>query len=311
MAFADFGVDGLLATTLKHYIPKLEDNVFTSKPLLWSFKNAGRIKNFHGEKLVQPLIYGESVNHGSYADDDVFATAAQTGIGAAEFDWKQYYGLVYFTGIELKKNSGKAKLLSLMEARLEQVEMTIAENVNEMLFGDGTGNSGKDFMGLAGLVNSATNTIGGIDRSAQAFWVPQRVDENGSLTLASMRTTYNDCSEGIDQPSNIFTTQSAYEDYEGLLQTNVRHESVKMGDAGFQNLMYKGAPMVFDSYCDTGLMYFINFKYITLGKLDDTWFEPSDLAKPTNQDVWYKNLILYGNTSISNSSRQGVLFGIT
>lgn len=310
MAFSDWN-DAVIATTLSHYENKLADQVFSSKPLLWSLKNAGRVKNYHGISIVQQLIYGEAVNHGSYADSDVFATAAQTGISAAEFPWRQYYGLIYFTGLELAKNTGKEQLISLMEARVDQVEMTISENLDEMLFGDGTGNGGKDFMGLAGLVNSTTNTVGGIDRSTYTWWQPSRVNEAGSLSLASMRTAYNDPSEGIDQPTNGFTTQAVYEAYEGLLQSNVRHEDVEMGDAGFQNLMYKGAPLVFDAYCDTGLLYFLNMKYITLAKLDDVWFQPSELQKPTNQDVYYKTLILYGNLILSNSKRQSVLYGIT
>ena len=81
-----YGTDGLLATTLKNYTPKLEDNVFGAKVLLWILKASGSVQDVAGgSHIVKPLIYAASSNIGSYEDDDVFATAANAGISAAEF----------------------------------------------------------------------------------------------------------------------------------------------------------------------------------------------------------------------------------
>lgn len=322
MPNSTYGTDGLLATTLKHYIPTLEDNVFSSKPLLWSLRNAGRISNFTGEQIVQPLIYAEAANKGSYADDDTFSTEANSGISAAAFPWKQYYGLVSFTGIEQAKNSGPEAILSLMEARMQQVEMTIAEQLDKMFFGDGSGNAGKDWYGLSALISSSDPSwgdLGGIDRTAAsgAYWrsTEQAAASANTLALADMRNVYNDVSEGNDHPTNIFTTQTAFESYEALVQADQRFLDPTMGDAGFQNLMFKGAPITFDKYADTSSatngeapMWFVNMKYITLAKLNSVWFTPSDFLQPTNQDVVFKHLKCYGNLIVSNCSRQGVLY---
>lgn len=316
-----YGTDGLLATTLKHYIPRLEDNIFSSKPLLWAIRQAGRIQNFTGEQIVQPLIYAEAENKGSYADDDTFSTDPNTGISAAAFPFKQYYGLVSFTGVELAKNSGKEALLSLMKARMQQVEMTIAENLDEMFFGDGSGNAGKDWYGLSALISSADPSwgdLGGIDRTAASgtYWrsTEQAAGTANTLALADMRNVYNDASEGNDHPTNVFTTQTAFESYEALVQADQRFLDPVMGDAGFQNLMFKGAPITFDKYADVSgaangnaPMWFVNLKYITLAKLNNVWFTPSDVLQPTNQDVFFKHLKCYGNLIISNANRQGVL----
>ena len=308
MANADY--DDLVATTIKHYVPKLEEQVFTSKPLLWILKAAGAIKDFTGTHLVQPLLYAEAPNVGSYADDETFATAANTGISAAEFPFRQYYGLTHFTGIELAKNSGKEAVLSLLDSRMTQLEMTMAENINTMLFGDGTGNSNKDFLGLEVLVD-ATSTVGGIDSSSNAYWQSYANAVGGALTVADMRTAYNTVSEGNDQPTNIVTTQTQFEAYENLLDDNRRYVDNDTADAGFLNLMFKGAPIVFDRACTSGAMYFLNTKYLTLGKLNGVWFTPSDWLVPVNADVKYKHIKLYGNFVVSNRSRQGVLTGLT
>lgn len=302
----------VLSVTIDHYVPQMEDNVFTSKPLLWALKNANRVKNFHGVKIVQPLMYAENPNQGVYADDDVFATAAMTGLDAAEYDWRQLYGLVHFTGLELAKNSGEEAVLSLLEARMQQLEMTVAENLNEQLWtGDNTSNA---WLGLGTSVGTQGNTIGGIDSSSATWWEPSDVNQgvgSTALSLALMRTTYNNASEGNDHPTNIFTIQGSFEDYEALIAANARFMDPTMADAGFQNLLFKGTPMTFDSQIGTvaslNPMYFLNLKYITLAKLDDVWFKPSEFLAPTNADVLYKHIRCYGQLVLSNRKRQGVL----
>lgn len=302
--------DALIATTLKHYIPKLADNIFQAKVLLHILQANGRIKNFTGTQIVQPLLYAQSPNVGSFSGADTFATSDETGISAAEFPFRQFYGLLSFEGITLAKNSGKEAVLSLMDSHMAQLEMTMAESLNTMLFGDGTGNTNKDFYGLKNVV-AQNDTWGGIDRSANAYWEANTDATASALTLPLMRSSYMDATEGNDQPTNILTTQAIYEGYEGLLQDNVRYENTDMGDAGFVNLMYKRAPVAFDRACTASYMYFLNVKYLTLAKLNNVWFTPSDWLQPVNQDKKFKHVLCYGNLVSSNNSRQSVLTALT
>ena len=95
MANTTYGTDGLIATTLKHYIKTLEDNIFTSQVLLWILKTAGRVVNIQGgTHIVQPLLYAGANNKGSYSGADTFTTLANTGISAAEFPWRQLMRLL-------------------------------------------------------------------------------------------------------------------------------------------------------------------------------------------------------------------------
>lgn len=323
MSNSDFGTTGLIATTLQHYVPKLEDNVFGAKVLLWIIRNSGAIRPIAGgTSVVEPLIYAGNSNVGSFADDDVFSTAAMTGISAAEYAWAQFYGLFHITGIELAQNQGEEAVLKLLEARLQQLELTMADELNEMLFDDGAGNSNKDLLGIAAIVDSgnpASGNLGGIDAAANAYWRSTVTPAAGAnvLTVAEMATLYNTVSEGNDHPTNVVSTQGGFEAYEALLTDNIRYEDTSMGDAGFQNLMFKGAPVAFDRDADihggtTGdaPMWFLNMKYIKLNKLAGVWFKPSDLLQPTNQDVFYKHLLCYGQMTTSNRARHGVLYDI-
>ena len=309
-ALATYGTSGLLASTIAYWIPKLEDNVFTSKPLLFALKP--HIKQVSGTKIVVPLLYAENPNVGVYENADTFATAAMTGISAAEYNFRQYYGLVHFTGIELAKNSGKQAILSLLSARMQQLEMTIAENLDEMLF-TGTDNdaSDKTWLGITKACGTADQTVGDIDGKSYDWWEPQVNSNAVALSLNVMRTLYNSASEGNDHPTHIFTTRVLFEAYEDLIDDNARFLDPKMADAGFQSLMFKGAPITFDGYCPSGDMYFLNLKYITLAKLADVWFKASDWLYPTNADVMFKHIRCYGNLVISNRARQAAATALT
>jgi hypothetical protein len=309
MAFTDRGLDGLLSSTIDHFMPSFEDNIMSSKPLLWALKNAGRIKSFTGTGIVVPLMYAEAANHGTYADDDVFGTAANAGLGSARYAWRQYYGLVHFTGIELAQNSGKQALISLLEARMEQVQLTVAENLDELLW---TGSdTSPSWLGIAKAVGTTDRTVGEIDSTTYTWWDSQLDATSEAVSLTRMRTLYNSASEGNDHPSNIFTTMEGFESYEDLIDDNARFLDPTTADAGFQNLMFKGAPITFDKYVPDGDMYFLNLKYVTLAKLNDVWFSPSEFLRPTNADVQYKHIRCYGNLVFSNLSRQGASTALT
>jgi hypothetical protein len=303
--------DAVLATTIDHFIPKLEDNIFSSKPFLYALQAGGRVQNFTGNSIEVPLMYAEVSNKGSYSETDVFSQAAETGIGNANFTWKQYYALISFSGLELAKNSGKEAVISLLKARMQQAELTIAENLDEMLLGDGTGNSSKDWDGLKKIAGTVDNSVGGLDSTTYTWWDPYVDATNAALTLARMRTAYNTVSEGNDHPNLILTTLTRFGTYEAFLDAGARFEDPQYADAGFQNLMFKGAPIAFDNYVTADHMYFLNLNYITLAKLDNVWFSASDFLQPTNQDVKYKHIRCYGNLVVSNRSRQGAITDTT
>tara|TARA_B100000287_G_scaffold190724_1_gene180044 strand:- start:3376 stop:4317 length:942 start_codon:yes stop_codon:yes gene_type:complete len=305
--------DQILSTTLYNYVPKLADNVFGARPLFYALTNGQTIRRVSGgAKIIVPIIYGSNSTAASYAGADTIPITAQDGISAAEYDWKQYAATVTITGIEEGKNNGEAAIIDLLEGKIMQAEQTIIDNMNTMFWGDGTGNGGDDWMGLQGIVADGS-TLGGIDPTAagNTWWKPTMTNQGAAaLTTAAMSSVYNTVSVGNDQPTIIFTDQERYEDYEALLQSNLRYTSAAVADAGFQNLLFKGAPVTFDDACEAKAMYFLNTKYIRLVAHTDTWFQPTPFVRPTNQDARFAQILCYGNLTCSNRSRQGRLFNI-
>jgi|TARA_R100001530_G_scaffold186_1_gene302 hypothetical protein len=315
MAAGNSNFDEILSTTLKNYVPKLTDNIFSARPLFYALTNGQTIRRISGgAKIVVPLIYGTNSTAGSYSGTDTISTTAQTGISAAEYSWKQYAATVTINGMEEAKNNGEAQIIDLLEGKIFQTQETIIENMNTMFFGNGTGNSSKDWLGLSALVGS-TGSPGGIDATdSDNSWWRSAVTNQGSaaITVASMATLYNNCSVGNDQPTIIISGQNQYEAYEALLVGQIRYTDTDMADKGFQNLLFKGAPMTFDgTLAGEGKLYMLNTKYIQLVAHSDVWFKPTPFVRPTNQDAVFSQLLCYGELTTSNRARQGYMYGIT
>ena len=305
--------DSLLSTTLANYRDQLTDNIFTARPLTNHLMENGRVRMLDGgTKIVEPLIYGQNSTVGSYAGYDTISLTAQEGISAAEYEWRQYAASIAISGIEEAKNNGEAAIVNLLEAKIMQAEESMRESFNQMFFADGTGNGGKDWNGLGNLVD-ATTAVGGIDPTAtgNSWWGSYEEGTAGALSLADMATAYNSVSVGNDHPDMVLTTQTLFEKYESLLQPQLRYTDAKTADAGFQNLLFKSAPVVYDVHAPVGTMFFINSKYLTLVGHSGKWFSQTEFVRPENLDAQYALIMCYGNLTVRNRAKQGKLTGRT
>ena len=304
---ANSNFDNLLTTTLANYRKTLTDNVFTARPLTYTLMEKGRIRMLNGgTKVVEPLIYGLNDTVGSYSGYDSIALTPQAGISAAEFEWRQYAASISISGIEEAKNNGDAEIINLLEAKIMQAEESMREGFNTMFFSDGTGNSSKDWNGLDNLVDN-TGTVGNIDSSTYTWWKSYKESTAGALTLAQMATAYNSVSVGNDHPDTLLTTQTLFEKYESLLQPQLRYTDTKTADAGFQNLLFKAAPVMYDTGCTAGTFFFLNSKYLTLVGHSDKWFSQTSFISPEDTDARYALIMCYGNLTVRNRAKQGKL----
>lgn len=322
--------DALISTTLRNYAPKLEDNVFTKRAFLNWLKSKDRVKNKDGgTAIVVPIIYGLNDTVASYSGYDTLSTAPQEGITAAQFDWAQYAAAISISGIEEAANSGASQVLDLLEAKTMQAEESIAEKMNYMFLQDGSGNAGKDFLGLSAIVSTTDNAygsaaLGGIPAASTStdaagasfeYWKSQ-TGGSGALTIAMLSTLYNACSRGTnDFPDLMLTDSATYSGYEALLQPQLRFSNSKSADAGFENLMYKGATVFWDAFLAASSgsrkWYMVNSKYITLNTLKGKWMQTTDFVKPPNQDAKFAQILSYGQLTASCRYKHGVLSSLT
>lgn len=314
MATANPNFDAIISTTLKKYRPQFEDAIFKDLPLLYWLKEGDRIERVDGgQQLVEPIEYGLNSTAGSYAGYDNILTTPQDGLTAAVYSWKQFAATVAISGLEEAQNNGDTAVINLLKTKVEQTQDTVSEKINQMLYADGTGNSSKDWSGLALYIpdNPATLTVGGIDRTDanNVWWRPNVDSTTTALTIPNMSTMFNNCSKGRAKyrPDIILTTQTLWEKYESLLQPGQRFTDPKTASAGFDNITYKSCPVMWDEYATATNMFFLTAKALKLKVHSDVWFKPTPFEKPHGQDARYSQILSYGELCVRSPRNIGKL----
>lgn len=307
--------DALLATTMQIYKPKMEDNIFTANPLFYWLNRQGQKDTQNGgANILVPVMYGKNSTARTYSGYDVLDTTPQDGMTVAIYPWRQASASITISRIEERKNSGEAQAINLLQSKIMQAENSLIEDINRQVYLNGTGNGGLDFYGLDLLIEdgeatSWNSTVAGIARATETWWRNQWTDHTGSSFatngLAIMRTMYNNCSKGNIHPDLILTGQTIYEYYEKILAVNERFIDTRTGDAGFQNLLFKGAVIMYDSYCQAQQMYFLTSQYIKWMVDTQTDLITTPFVRPANQDAKTAQILIYANLVMSNAARQG------
>jgi hypothetical protein len=321
MASANSSFDVLASTTLKNYRSRLTESITDKARILKHLREGGYVREESGgTSLVEPLLYGTNSTVKSYFGYDVIDTTPAEGISAAEFNWKQVAGSVTISGSEEFQNMGsKTQIIKLLDAKIKQLELSMSEAINTMLFSDGTGNGGKDIVGLALAVEdgAAWSTYAGIDSNVYTFWRNKWIDASGTPSFATsgadnMRTMYHNVSRANgDKPTIIITTQTVFERYEKTLVVNERYTDLKVGDSGFLSLVYKDVPIFFDEDCQAGYIYFLNKQYLSFVVGSGRYFTMTDFQKPENQDAKVAQILLYAQLTMNRRAAHGVITGQT
>jgi hypothetical protein len=310
--------NALFSTTLQNYQPTLVDNIFKDLVLLNHMNSGGRVvMEEGGTQIVEPVLYEENTTAASYADYDNILLTPQDGITAAIYNWKQIAASIAISGIEEAKNRGTEAIIKLLNAKIMQAEMSIKKLVNDQLLSSNDGVTNPlEFNGIGGFAGSLNTEIGGIDAATNTWWNPtiQAGIQGATLSLVNMANTYNNASKGNDTPDIIITTEPLFSKYESLLTPNVRYQDVAKANAGFQNLMFKQTPVVYDlampgNQVSNASMYFLNTKYLKLTGMNGHWFTSTPFQQGTvaQKDARYAIVLAYGQLTCSNRSRQGYL----
>jgi len=176
------------------------------------------------------------------------------------------------------------------------------------VFSDGT--TAKSIVGLRDIV-ATDQTVGGISQSTYSWWRAQVDSTSTVLTLSAIGTQHTAATIDNNVPNLHVTTRTLYESYNALLQPQQRFTDSKMADAGFQNLLFRGAPVVSDSHCPESHYFGVNLDYLHLQvhKDEDMRFEP--FAKVTNQNIKVAKIYWMGILGSSNNRLHFKLSAVT
>lgn len=123
--------DSLLTTTLAAYRKTLVDNIFKDSAFLAYLRMTDAVKKQNGgERIAIPLMYGDNdtiKTHGGYS---VLDTTPQDGLTTAFYEWAEIAGTISISRKEERQNAGEGRLISLLESKIKQAEMSMREKLN-------------------------------------------------------------------------------------------------------------------------------------------------------------------------------------
>jgi len=245
-------------------------------------------------------------------------------ISAAEFDIKQAAVPVIISGLEQLQNSGRERMIDLMEARLEVAEATMANLITGGLYSDGTAAGGKQIDGLEAAVpvDPTAAAYGGIDGNVFTFWqnaVSDQTAANG-LDATKIQGYWNalwaSLVRGQDRPDLVMTDTTVWNTYIESLQTQQRFSNTNQADAGFATVKFMDADVCLDggiyngnsgSGTPAGTGFFLNTNYIHYRPHADrnmVSLSPNRRYS-TNQDAEVQILGWAGNLTSSGRMFQG------
>jgi len=296
--------DVLVTTTLDKVRPVLRDQISNENALTAYLNMKSRVTLDGGTVIRRPLLTAFNDTVSSYSGYDLIDTTPQEGLGWVEFPWKQHAGSVVISGEEVKKNRGAAQLINLLQAKVDQLKLSIADDMNAMLWAASAGNGGKDFLGIPLIVKSAT-AVGGVDPATYTWWkspTSAAVDLTTFDGIQTLNNLYNTVRLARSKVDVEFTTQAVFEAYEALAVPNVRFQNLKAADLGFEAIAHKTAELIMDLDCPSASLYMLNSDRLEFVQHADSWVTPTDFVRPANQDAKVA-LILSMGELITDSRR--------
>ena len=322
MAFANSAITDIIATTIQSRSGELADNLTQNNAILQRLNQKGNVRPFSGGNVIlEEIMYEDSTtnNANSYSGYEVLNIAPDSPISAAQYKISQYADSVTMSGLEMLQNSSKEAIIDLLDGRMQVSEARLLNRISGDLYGDGTGNGGKNLDGLGAAVAAVptSGTYGGINRATWTFWQNQiTTGATSANILASMTTAAIKQIRGTDKADLIVAGNTMYGYYVGALQSIQRIASEESGAAGFASLKFYGGGTSADVVLGGGYgaqetatyMYMLNTNYIFLRPHKERNFVPIGGERQSiNQDAIVKLYGWAGNLTTSNSFLQGLL----
>lgn len=330
--------------TLEEIVPRVVDTVLRANT--FTTKMLSKTKRFGAATQDFPIKYQLGTAIQSFLGFDALPTSFTDTRVLLKYNPKFVAANVALAGTDLIANNTAAKVLDLTKLEMQSRAQDLADGIGTMFWADGTGNSSKDMLGLAAIVDDGTNvsTIGGLSRSTYTT-LKSTVTAAATLSLSTMRTLYNNIVDATVAPTRIYTDYPSWALFEQLLQPQEKiFKEVNVAPnfkmySGAQDLMFAALPVTADRKATTGNMVFLNEDYLNFYGLDadleafegskkvdvagklfvgNQYSEASNLGfywtgfiKTTTQFAFNSFIIFAGNLITDNPRRHGKLTGIT
>ena len=285
-------INQLNATTEYYWLQtEPEDILNKASALLWKLMGkAIRLGNWEiqpdeivdgGLMVKVPLEYDIS-NHGSYGKDTVINQSKKSIVDAARFRWAGAYGSNTLNLDDLTQNTGDEAIIRLTKLYMSNIKKALRVDLaSQVIAAAGDSDS---INGLGDLFNTSTSVeYGSIAEDDMAQWKANVITASEAISFEVMQKIFRKPGFGGyvgTRPNFCCTTEVLADGYERSLHPQQRYKEGNMVEAGWDNIMHKGAPIVADPYYSSGVLDALNLNFLSLRSHKDYNFTtPEWVAK--------------------------------
>ncbi len=310
-------LDTLYTSTWQSVKKQVTDNIFTATPFFYEMYKAENLEREDGGRFVEePLMYGTNTTVSWIGSGGTISISDVDPLTTSVWNWRNLAGSVVRLWTDDMANSGIHKKIDIMNAKIENLRLSLINELEVRLF---TAQTGDKMSGLPDIVEanvaaSQSKSPGGLSKTTYPWWRNQYAASSGSFATygeSDMRTMYNNASVGNDHPNLILTTQTVFQYFEANAsdkQWIVNDDAAKLG---FQSFSFKGANMYYSPQCPTGYMYFLNLKYLKTKIDSKADFEMTEWKSVPNQLDRVAQIVTRLELVCRNCRMQGLIGGIT
>lgn len=237
-----------------------------------SLVTAGELAD--GGEMIRVIVEYDRSHSGAYGNTTKIPQSKKEILNAARFRWAGYYGSNAIDLDDQIQVTGDAALVDLVQAKIKSIQKTIRDAMGEAVYASAA--TTKDILGLGDLFDDTTSTeYGSIAEDDMAKWAHNLNDDGGAISykiMQSIRRTAKVGQSKDKKPNLYITTDTLKDGFERTLQANVRFRNEKLVDAGFDNVLFGGAPVVADDRQTATYMDALNLNYMMLKTHSDYQF---------------------------------------
>lgn len=266
---------GRIDTTVREFLaPKFVDTVLRSNRFAGDVLK--KVETFNSDVMTFPIKVFKGTQGTSFSGYDQLPTAAAQTRVKMVYIPKFYAKNVSLPKTEVAIAKTKNAVIDLVAAEMKSGAQDAADSIGSIFQLDGTGNGGKDFLGLQALVDdgSLVPTIGNLSRITYPTLQGTVTASGGTLTLDKVRSLYNSIADGSVEPDKMYTSYTVYGLFEKILFPGVRYNAtsevktegqrLKL-NAGAGEISWLGMDVLADRKIDTlntGTLFMLNTEFL-------------------------------------------------
>lgn len=253
-----------------------------------------------GGKMIKVILEHDEAHSGSYGNTTKIPLSKKEIYNAALYRWAGYHAANSVDLDDKVQNSGDAAIVNLVYGKLENIRKTIRKKMGAEVYASASDDN--CLLGLGNLFNTTTSdAYGNIKEADMADW--KAVAETGAKTMSfalmqEIRRAAKVGQNRRNKPDIYVTTDTLKDAFENSLQNQARYSDHKLAQAGFDNILFSGVPVVPDDNQTDNYIDALNTRFLSIKTHKDyqftkpVWRSPIDQPDVAVADVrWIGQLV--------------------